>query len=252
MEASKPIDENPKEDIKEETKEDIKEETKKDIKEETKEEIKGDIKKTKSNKKVDYPYYRKFIKIIKPICLQTLIIIIVLLLYINLYNDEVYDFIIYFCFGLLITVMFIATFVMISKFNIISDKRAAAKINGWLFRFCNEFLYISQENTGICIGYFNVIDHILISIIAFIYVKKYIKHAKKTNNALLKSFILFCIWGIINIYFIDIIKIYNKLLKTTKTESTTAIISITLTYSGLVYYFDTLKNEKAELLSKLI
>ena len=144
--------------------------------------------------------------------------------------------------------MSIATFVLIRKFNIISDKTNAVRMYGYLFSFCNEFLHISQENCGIYIGFCNVIYHILFSIIAFIYVKKYIKCAKKTNNAFLKSLIIFCIWGIINIYVIDIIKLYNKLFKTTKTETAIVMISITITYSGLLYYFETLKNEKVKLI----
>ena len=264
------IKENIKENIKEDIKEDIKietkaetklntkEETKVDTKEETKEdnkiETKEDVKEINSNKKVDYPYYRKFIRLIKPICFQTLIMIIVLLLYINLYSGHVYDFIIYFCFGLLIAVMFIATFMLITKYNLISNKNHIIKLNRhkYLLNFCNKFLDLSDETTVKCIAFCSITGHIILPIIAFIYVRKYIKRAKKTNNAFLISFILFCIWGIYNIYFVDIIKLYNKGLKTTETESTTAIISITITYSGLLYYFETIKNEKADLLSKLI
>ena len=180
--------------------------------------------------------------------------IVVLLLYINLYSGDVYDFIIYFCFGLLIAVMFIATFMLITKYNLISNKNHIIKLNQhkYLLNFCNKFLDLSDETTVKCIAFCSITSHIILPIIAFIYVRKYIKRAKKTNNAFLISFILFCIWGIINIYFVDIIKLYNKGLKTTETESTTAIISITITYSGLLYYFETIKNEKADLLSKLI
>jgi uncharacterized membrane protein YjfL (UPF0719 family) len=248
------VKENIKEDVKEDVKENIKEDVKENIKEDVKENIKEDVKEINSNKKVDYSYYRKFIRLIKPICLQTLIMIVVLLLYINLYSGDVYDFIIYFCFGLLIAVMFIATFMLITKYNLISNKNHIIKLNQhkYLLNFCNKFLDLSDETTVKCIAFCSITGHIILPIIAFIYVRKYIKRAKKTNNAFLISFILFCIWGIYNIYFVDIIKLYNKGLKTTETESTTAIISITITYSGLLYYFETIKNEKADLLSKLI
>ena len=63
---------------------------------------------------------------------------------------------------------------------------------------------------------------------------------------------LFCIWGIYNIYIIDVVKLYNKILKTTKTETAIITISITITYSGLLYYFETIKNERTKLINKLI
>ena len=252
MEASKPIDKIPKEDIKEDTKQECKVETK----EETKEDSKDIIKETKVNKRAHNPYYRKFIREFNFICAQATLILLLLLLYINLYNSDIYDFIIYFCFGLVIAVMFIATFVLITKFNILSCiiYRIIYRIIrcGNVLSFCNKFLYLSQENSVKYIGFLFVIAHLIISITAFIYVKKYIKRSKKTNNAFLKSLILFCIWGLINIYVIDSFKVYNKVLKLTKSESTTVTISITITYGGLLYYFETLKNEKVKLINKLI
>ena len=253
MEASKPIDENPKEDTKEENKKETKEEIKEETKEEIKEETKEEINETKNKKNIDdCPYYRKLIREFNLICVQSLTILLLLLLYINLYNSDVYDFIIYFCFGLVISVMSIATFVLIIKFNIVSGKRSRTRRCGSILSFCNKFLYLSEENTVKYIEILFVIIHLIFSIIAFIYVKKYIKRAKKTNNALLKSFMLFCIWGIYNIYIIDVVKLYNKILKTTKTETAIITISITITYSGLLYYFETIKNERTKLINKLI
>jgi len=225
MELTKPIDKIPDEDIKE------------------------IIKETKSNKRDYYYYYRKLIREFNLICFQVTIILLLLLLYINLYNSNVYDFIIYFCFSLAIAVMFIATFMLIIKYNIISGKISRKIRFSSMLSFSNKFLYLSEENTVKYSTFIFIIAHVIISIMAFIYVKKYIKGAKKTNNALLKSFILFCIWGIYNIYVIDVIKLYNKILKTTKTETAIATISITITYSGLLYYFETIKNEKTKLIN---
>ena len=176
-----------------------------------------------------------------------------IVLYTTLYNKNIYDFIIYFCFGLIISVMFIASLVLIKKFHLVSSKKFIVKsYTKFILSFIKDNLCISEDNACMCTGVLDIVIHMLFSIIALIYIKSYIKNSKKTKNAALISFILFCIWGLVNIYYNNAIELYNKVLKTTKTESTTAIISITLTYSGLVYYFDTLKNEKAELISKLI
>ena len=204
---------------------------------------------TKLNETSLYWEYRKLLRLFNFICFQVVIMVLLLVLYVNLYNNKVYDFIIYFCFGLLIAVMFIATFVLIAKIKFISSKKF---IYLQLFKLCKKYLYLSEENIGVLFSLFNISIHIFGSITAFIYVKKYIKRSKKTNNAFLKSLILFCIWGLINIYVIDSFKVYNKVFELTKTETTTATISITITYSGLLYYFETLKNEKNDLINKLI
>ena len=120
--AKQDIKEDAKQDIKEDAKQDIKEEIKEDVKQESKEETKQETKNTKLKGCYDYIYYRKLIRLFKYICFQSLIILLLLVLYINLYNCDVYDFVIYFCFGLAIAVTFIATFVMITKFNIISKQ----------------------------------------------------------------------------------------------------------------------------------
>ena len=268
MEASKPIDENPiieikdenpKEETKEETKdENPKEETKdenpkEETREETKEETKEEIKETKIKKRDNYSYFKLKIKLLKILCIQVGIMILLLLLYINLYNSDIYDFIIYFFFGTAIAILFIATLVLIKKINITSSKKYIDKYaSSIMIALCKKYLHLSEENTGVFIALFDLSLHLFGSIIVFIYVKKYIKRAKKTNNAFLKSLILFCIWGIINIYFNDVIKLYNKSLKTTKTETAIVTISITITYSGLLYYFETIKNEKVKLINKLI
>ena len=85
-----------------------------------------------------------------------------------------------------------------------------------------------------------------------LYFKKYIKTSKKTNNALLISFILFIIYGYVNVYVNDIFKIYTKSLELTNSEYVISMSSITLTYSGLLYYFETIKNEKNNFINKLI
>jgi cation transport ATPase len=279
MEASKPIDENPiieikdenpkeetkeetkdetkeetkDENSKEETKEETKEKTKEETKEETKDETKEETKETKIKKRDNYSYFKLKIKLLKILCFQVGIMILLLLLYINLYNSDIYDFIIYFFFGTAIAILFIATLVLIKKINITSSKKYIDKYaSSIMIALCKKYLHLSEENTGIFIALFDLSLHLFGSIIVFIYVKKYIKRAKKTNNAYLKSLILFCIWGFINIYFNDVIKLYNKSLKITKTETTTVIISVSITYSGLLYYFETIKNEKVKLINKLI
>jgi hypothetical protein len=55
----------------------------------------------------------------------------------------------------------------------------------------------------------------------------------------------------VNIYVNDIFKVYTKSLELSNEEYKVSLFSMTLTYTGLVYYFETIKNEKAELINKI-
>ena len=51
------------------------------------------------------------------------------------------------------------------------------------------------------------------------------------------------IYLLFNIFKLNTFKIYNKSFKLTTTEFTIVLTSITVTYMGLIYYFETIKNE---------
>ena len=174
--------------------------------------------------------------------------LLVLLLYSNLYSNNIYDFIIYFCFGLAISLMFNATLLLLKKFNIISSNKFTKKYGYWTQNALT-YLQLSEESKLIIGGLLNLFQHILVLIIVILYSKKYITKAKKTNNPKIIAFILFIIYCLFNIYINDAVKIYNKSLALTRGESKALIISITITYSGLLYYFETIKNEKVKLIN---
>ena len=59
----------------------------------------------------------------------------------------------------------------------------------------------------------------------------------KTEYAYVKAFIIFIIYGLLNIYIIDSFKIYNKTLDLTNIEFNVIITFIVLTFICLLYYF---------------
>ena len=69
----------------------------------------------------------------------------------------------------------------------------------------------------------------------------YIKDSIKTQYAYIKVFIIFIIYGLLNIYIIDSFKVYNKSLELTKTEFNIILTSIILTFIALLYYFESIK-----------
>lgn len=85
--------------------------------------------------------------------------------------------------------------------------------------------------------------HVLFPLIALYYVKSYIKKSIKTKNCLKLSILLYMIYLLFNIFKLNTFKIYNKSLNLTTTEFKILLTSITVTYIGLIYYFETIKNE---------
>jgi hypothetical protein len=146
--------------------------------------------------------------------------------------------------------MFNVTLLLIKKFNIISSKKFIERYRSSFISFINNYLKLNDKNIRLLRAYGDIITHFIYTIIAFLYSKKYIKKAKKTNNPKIIAFILFIIYCLFNIYINDAFKVYNKSLAITKCESNILIISTTITYSGLLYYFETIKNKTCDLINK--
>ena len=89
---------------------------------------------------------------------------------------------------------------------------------------------------------YGIFCHSLFLPFALYYVKDYIKDSIKTQYAYIKAFIIFIIYGLLNIYIIDSFKVYNKSLELTKTEFNIILTSIIITFMGLLYYFESIKN----------
>jgi hypothetical protein len=199
----------------------------------------------------DYSYFQMIIDAHKLICMQVVSILLISLIYINCFDDNIYDFVIYFCFGIVISILLIASLVLIKKFNIISREKHYKMYSPYILDFCKKYINLNGENAAFYYALISCIAHLIFPVIAFLYAKKYIKTSKKSNNALLISLILFIAYTYVNIYVNDIFKVYTKSLELSNEEYKVSLFSMTLTYTGLVYYFETIKNEKAELINKI-
>ena len=182
------------------------------------------------------------------ICNQVLLIVIIVLVFIHILNYKTYDFIIYFSFGIAISILIIATVVLISRFNIMTDQKYVKKYHTSLLNFYNKYTNLSNENIAILSTLINYLYHILGIILALLYVKNYIKTAKRTNNTFIFSYILFFIYIVGNLFFNDIYNIYIKPFGLSNNEYNLSLISITFTYSGLLYYFENIKNENYKII----
>ena len=167
----------------------------------------------------------------------------VLLFYINLINHNIYDFVIYFCFGIFISILSNSSLMLIKKNNILSSIEFNKKYYLSNFNFLKKILDISDKKICLLIFFGGLSWHILFPLIALYYVKSYIKKSIKTKICLKLSILLYMIYLLFNIFKLNTFKIYNKSFKLTTTEFTIVLTSITVTYMGLIYYFETIKNE---------
>ena len=87
----------------------------------------------------------------------------------------------------------------------------------------------------------SILIHILLILLVCYNVKSYILHSKKTEYAYLVSLCYAIVFLIFNIYITDIYKKYNKKLELSTNEITMIILSITILFIILVYYFKTIK-----------
>ena len=234
----KPEEKEEKQEKKQEEKEEKQEE--KEEKQEEKEE-----KEEKQEEKEEKEDNKKIYKLLKPcykvLCCQIFFITALLLLYCNYYNYQ--DTLVYFNFGSFISIYLIAIILLIKKYDITISINFNKKYNNYIFKLLKKYTTLSEKIISIIINIFTFfIGHLLFLLLALYYVKDYIKVSIKTDYACVKAIIIFTIFFLFNIYIIDSFKVYNKSLELTKTEFNIILTSIVLTFIGLLYYFESIKN----------
>lgn len=188
---------------------------------------------------------KKIVKLLKPyykiICIQIFIITALILLYCNYY--KYHDILIYFIYGSFISIYLNASILLIKKYNIITSIEFNKKYHNYIFNLFKKYTTLSEKIISIIIMWFYfLIGHLLFIFLALYYVKDYIRDSIKTEYVYIKAFIIFIIYFLINVYIIDSFKVYNKSLQLTKTEFNIIVISIILTFIGLLCNFESIKN----------
>ena len=208
-----------------------------------------------SEKKYNTSLFIRIINFSKQLCIQALIILIITLIYIKYNNTNYSDKLVFFSFGLFISIYLNATLALIYKKDFIINKYITKleKTNRGPTLFNLPFLLdylktITNNNNKIILTYFLIYTigwHILFLLIALYYVKSYIINSQKNNYAYISAFVYFILYVLFNIYIIDIFKIYSNKLELTNNEFKLLLILITITYVILLYYFETIKLKNA-------
>ena len=194
---------------------------------------------SKPIKKKTYKYYLKSQKLL---CNQVITLLILLFFYIHLLNNNVYDFVIYFCFGIFIIVLSGSSLIIITKNNILKSIEFNKRYYLNSFNFLKNYLDIGEKNICLLMFLSGISWHILFPLIALYYVKNYITKSKKTKNSIKLSILLYIIYVLFNIFILNTFKVYNKSLKIKTTEARIIVIFSSVAYIALLYYFETIKN----------
>jgi hypothetical protein len=203
----------------------------------------------KIEKKINKSVLMRIINFSKTLCIQAILILTITLIYIKCNRANYSDKLVYFSFGLFISIFLNATLTLIYKKNFIINNYIIKIENQKNLPFILNYLKtISKNDTKTIITYYfnyTIGWHILFLLIALYYVKPYIINSQKTNYAYIHGFVYFILFGLFNIYTIDIFKIYNKKLQLTNYEFKVLLFLISVTYIILLYYFETIKLKNA-------
>ena len=218
-----------KEDIENsETIETIEDEKKEDIEDEKKEYTEDKPKKT---------LLQTIIKLHKFLCLQATSIMILTLIVTSIY--QCYDVLIYFSFGTFISILFIASYSLLIKFDILSSCEFNEKYNNYLFCLWKKYVPLKGTSFFTFMALFAILWHLFFGFLALYYVKDFIKDSIATKHSYIIAYILILLFYAMN--YSNSFKLYNKSLKMTYNEFQLAMFINLLLSTGLIYYFENLK-----------
>ena len=215
-----------KEDI--ENSETIEDEKKEDIEDEKKEYTEDKPKKT---------LLQTIIKLHKFLCLQATSIMILTLIVSSIY--KCYDVLIYFSFGTFISILFIASYSLLLKFDILSSCEFNEKYNNYLFCLWKKYVPLCETSFFTFMALFAILWHLFFGFLALYYVKDFIKDSIATKHSYIIAYILILLFYAMN--YSNSFKLYNKSLKMTYNEFQLAMFINLLLSTGLIYYFENLK-----------
>ena len=211
-----------------ETIETIEDEKKEDIEDEKKEYTEDKPKKT---------LLQTIIKLHKFLCLQATSIMILTLIVSSIY--KCYDVLIYFSFGTFISILFIASYSLLLKFDILSSCEFNEKYNNYLFCLWKKYVPLCETSFFTFMALFAILWHLFFGFLALYYVKDFIKDSIATKHSYIIPYVLILLFYAMN--YSNSFKLYNKSLKMTYNEFQLAMFINLLLSTGLIYYFENLK-----------
>ena len=182
---------------------------------------------------------QKIIKLHIFFCVQVTTILVLTLIAIRFY--KCYDILIYFSFGAFISVLFIAAYSLLLKFEVLSSREFNEQYNTTIFNFWKKYVPLKETSFFTYMASFAVAWHIVFALCALYYVKGFIIDSIITPYSYVIGYILLIILYVMN--YNSGFKLYNKSLKMTLNEYNGAMVILFLISVGVIYYFETIKSK---------
>ena len=182
---------------------------------------------------------QKIIKLHIFFCVQVTTILVLTLIAIRFY--KCYDILIYFSFGAFISILFIAAYSLLLKFEVLSSREFNEQYNTTIFNFWKKYVPLKETSFFTYMASFAVAWHIVFALLALYYVKGFIIDSIITPYSYVIGYILLIILYVMN--YNSGFKLYNKSLKMTLNEYNGAMVILFLISVGVIYYFETIKSK---------
>jgi len=182
---------------------------------------------------------QKIIKLHLFFCVQVTTLLVATLIATRLH--KCYDVLIYFSFGAFISVLFIAAYSLLLKFDVLASREFNEKYNNFIFNIWKRYVPYEETSFFPAMASFAITWHIVFALLALYYVKGFIANSISTNYSYITSYIALVLLYVMN--YNSGFKLYNNSLKMTNYEYNVAMTILFLISAGVLYYFETIKSK---------
>lgn len=182
---------------------------------------------------------QKIIKLHLFFCVQVTTLLVATLIATRLH--KCYDVLIYFSFGAFISVLFIAAYSLLLKFDVLASREFNEKYNNFIFNIWKRYVPYEETSFFPAMASFAIAWHIAFALLALYYVKGFIINSISTNYSYITGYIALMLLYTMN--YNSGFKLYNNSLKMTINEFNVAMAILLSISAGVIYYFETIKSK---------
>ena len=203
--------------------------------------VSNNITKNELNENVIKPkktLLQRVIKLHKFLCFQATTLLVLTLLLSSL--CKCYDVLIYFSFGIFISILFMGCYGLLLKFEVLASREFNEKYNNTIFCLWKNYVPCQETNFFPFMAIFTILWHMFFGFLALYYVKTFIKNAIATKYAYIVGYLLILLFFAIN--YNSAFKLYNNSLKCSANEFNNGAFFSLFIVAGIIYYFETIKS----------
>ena len=181
---------------------------------------------------------QRVIKLHKFLCFQATTLLVLTLLLSSL--CKCYDVLIYASFGIFISMLFIGSYGLLLKFQVLASREFNEKYNTTIFNLWKKYVPLKETSFFTFMAVFTILWHMFFGLLALYYVKTFINNSINTPYSYIIGYLLIVLFFVIN--YSSGFKLYNDSLKCSANEYNNGLFLNLFIIGGLIYYFETIKS----------